>query len=163
MSKFTISNVGFSLIEKFESYRREAYQDSVGVWTVGYGTIRLNGSPVRKGDVLDQETARTLMRNEAQSFVDAVSGKILVSLTQNQIDSIASFVYNLGATNFLSSTLLKKINLRDWTGAGDQFVRIENGRYVGWINAGGKPLKGLINRRLAEKELFLQNAWNVNG
>lgn len=59
-----------------------------------------------------------------------------------------SFVYNLGAANLASSTLLKLLNRGDYQGAADQFSR--------WVNAGGKRLGGLVKRRAAERVLFLE-------
>lgn len=161
-NQFKIGPEGFALIERWEGFRSEAYQDIVGVWTIGFGTTRLlNGQRVKKGDTISLEDARRLMQSQAQKFLDEASSHILVTLSQKKVDAIASFIYNLGVAAFLSSTFLKRINAKDWEAAANQLVRQEkdaNGDLVwkGWINAGGKPAKGLINRRLDEKRLFLE-------
>lgn len=71
-----------------------------------------------------------------------------VPLNQNQFDALASFTYNLGETNLSSSTLLKKLNAKDYTGASNEFLK--------WNRAGGKVLNGLVRRREAERNLFLK-------
>lgn len=47
-----IDKAGIDFIKKWESFRSVSYLDSVNVWTVGYGSTRINGRPVRKGDVV---------------------------------------------------------------------------------------------------------------
>ena len=80
--------------------------------------------------------------------VDACLDKhIKVKVSQNQFDALASFVYNVGETAFKDSTLLRKLNAGDFQGAGAQFDV--------WVNAGGKKVQGLVNRRAKEKALFL--------
>ena len=70
-----------------------------------------------------------------------------LNLNQNQFDALVSFVFNVGATAFSHSTLLKKLKSRDFDAAADEFLR--------WNKAGGKVLRGLTTRREAERELFL--------
>ncbi len=79
----------------------------------------------------------------------AVNRLVTVPLTQNQFDALISFVFNLGIGNFRTSTLLKKLNAGDYTGAAKEFPP--------WVRADGKQLPGLIKRRDAEKALFLLN------
>jgi hypothetical protein len=73
---------------------------------------------------------------------------VKVPLTQNQFDALVSLVYNIGQTAFSNSTLLKKLNAKDYQGAADQFLR--------WNKGGGKVMKGLVRRREAERALFLE-------
>ncbi|MCY1305462.1 Lysozyme RrrD [compost metagenome] len=70
-----------------------------------------------------------------------------VPLSQGQFDALASFVFNLGSGNLQCSTLLRKLNAKDYAGAADEFPR--------WNKAGGKVLAGLTRRRAAERALFL--------
>jgi lysozyme len=143
-----ISPVGIALIKKFEGFKADAYQDGGGVWTVGYGSTVISGRPVRKGDHLDEPVAATYMVKIANEHLAAVQSAIKVPVTQNQIDAITSFTYNLGVNAFLTSTLLRLLNVNDFAGAAAQFDK--------WIHDNGKVVNGLITRRAAEKALFLK-------
>lgn len=118
-----------------------------GVWTIGYGTTRINGHPVKMGDRISRSAADAIMREQLQEHLDGAAKNIKVELSQNQIDAIASFVYNVGIGAFNKSTLLKKLNAEDFDGAASEFLR--------WNKVDGKVAKGLTRRREAEKELFL--------
>ncbi|WP_096911029.1 MULTISPECIES: lysozyme [Acinetobacter] len=148
MSK-TTSSVGLDLIASFEGTRLKAYDDGVGVWTIGIGTtIYPNGTKVKKGDVCTLDQAKSYFAHDLKRFEASVNNQVKVPLSQNQFDALVSLVYNIGSGNFASSTLLKKLNAKDYAGAADQFPR--------WNKAGGKVLNGLIRRRDAERALFLK-------
>lgn len=139
---------GLDLIKQFEGLRLKAYDDGVGVWTIGYGTIRYpNGVRVKSGDTCTKEQAEQYLKTDLDSFENVINTKVKVTLTQNQFDALACFVYNVGATNFSNSTLLRKLNAKDYSGAADQLLR--------WNKAGGKVMNGLTRRREAERKLFL--------
>lgn len=143
------SNSGINLIKGFEGKRLNAYDDGVGVWTIGFGTIKYpNGVRVKKGDSCTEEQAEAYLKNDLVKFENAINRLVKVPLNRNQFDALASFTYNLGETNLSTSTLLKKLNAKDYKGAADQFER--------WNKAGGKVMTGLTRRRKAEKELFLK-------
>lgn len=145
----TISQVGLNLIKEFEGLRLKAYDDGVGVWTIGYGTIKYpNGIRVKKGDVCTEAQATEYMKNDLSTFINAINKLVKVNLTQNQFDALVSFTYNLGETNFSNSTLLKKINNNDFIGASKEFAK--------WNKAGGKVMNGLTRRREAERLLFVK-------
>lgn len=137
-----ISNNGLDLIQKFEGFRPTAYQDIVGVWTIGFGTTE----GVKKGDVISFEEAkqRLLSFLEKNVYKDLNS----LGLNQNQFDACCSFCYNLGMQKFHISTLRKKIIAKDWKGAAAEFLK--------WDMAGGKHVYGLTLRRKAESLLFLK-------
>lgn len=141
------SNAGKTLIKSFEGKRLAAYDDGVGVWTIGYGTIKYpNGVKVKKGDVCTDEQADQYFNNDLVKFENSVNSLVKVPLTQNQFAALVSFAYNLGATNLSNSTLLRKLNSKDYKGAAAEFPK--------WNKAGGKVMAGLTRRRLAEQELF---------
>lgn len=143
------SNGGVVLIKGFEGKRLVAYDDGVGVWTIGFGTIKYpNGARVKRGDKCTEAQAEQYLRNDLIKFENAVNRLVKVTLTQNQFDALISFTYNLGETNLNSSTLLKKLNSKDYKGAAKEFLR--------WNRAGGRILNGLVKRRKAEMELFLK-------
>ena len=148
MSK-SISKIGIDLISSFEGIRLNAYDDGVGVWTIGIGTtIYPNGTKVKKGDKCTQEQALEYLQHDLKSFEKTVSESVKVPLSQNQFDALVSLAYNIGSGAFKNSTLLKKLNAKDYAGAADQFLV--------WNKGGGKVLKGLVRRREAERALFLK-------
>ena len=143
------SQSGISLIKGFEGKRLNAYNDGVGVWTIGCGTIKYpNGVRVKKGDTCTELQAESYLENDLVKFENAINRLVKVPLNQNQFDALSSFTYNLGETNLSNSTLLKKLNAKDYTGAADQFPR--------WNRAGWKVMNGLTRRREAERNLFLK-------
>lgn len=142
------SDKGIALIKEFEGCKLTAYQDSVGVWTIGYGwTQPVDGKPIRAGMTIKQETAERMLKTGLVSYESDVSRLVKVGLTQGQFDALVSFTYNLGARSLSTSTLLRKLNAGDCAGAADEFLR--------WNKAGGKALNGLTRRREAERALFL--------
>lgn len=144
----SVSNKGVDLICEFEGKRLVAYDDGVGIWTIGFGTIKYpNGTRVKKGDTCTLDQAKEYMRHDLIEFEHTVNSSVKVPLNQNQFDALVSLAYNIGSSAFKSSTLVKKLNTGDYQGAADQFNV--------WINAGGKRMQGLVNRRDREKLLFL--------
>ena len=140
------SQRGLSLIKSFEGLRLRAYQDSVGVWTIGYGATR----SVQAGMKVSKEQAERMLLNDVQRFEPEVERLITSPLSQNQWDALISFTYNLGAANLESSTLRRLLNAGNYAAAAEQFPR--------WNKAGGKVLAGLVRRRAAERDLFLESA-----
>lgn len=144
-----ISNVGINLISSFEDTRLKAYDDGVGVWTIGIGTIVYpNGNKVKQGDTCTLDQAKAYFKHDLAKFEKAVNDSVKVPLTQNQFDALVSLTYNIGSGAFKSSTLLKKLNKSDYQGAADQFPL--------WNKAKGRILNGLTRRRTAERVLFLK-------
>ncbi|WP_433846888.1 lysozyme [Acinetobacter proteolyticus] len=143
------SQVGIDLISSFEDTVLQAYDDGVGVWTIGIGTtVYPNGTKVKKGDSCTLDHAKTYFAHDLRRFEASVNNLVKVPLSQNQFDALVSLVYNIGSGNFASSTLLKKLNAKDYVGTADQFPR--------WNKAKGKVLNGLTRRRDAERALFLK-------
>lgn len=143
-----ISKTGIELIKRFEGLELKAYQDSVGVWTIGYGwTQPVDGKKICPGMVIDQATADRLLKCGVVQYEQGVNQLVKVKITQGQFDALVSFAYNLGLRSLSTSTLLQKLNVGDKQGAANEFGR--------WVNAGGKRLEGLVKRRDAERELFL--------
>lgn len=130
------------LIKTFEGLRLEAYKCPAGVWTIGYGHTK----SVRKGTKITQAEADELLLEDVAWVKNTVDSAVKVELSANQVSALYSFVYNVGAGAFRSSTLLRKLNQGDYTAATGQFKR--------WNKGGGKVLKGLVRRRAAEAKLF---------
>ena len=138
-----MQTVNYEIIKHFEGLRLEAYKCPADVWTIGYG----HANKVKPGDVITTGEADILLALDVQEAERAVNAYVDVVINQNQFDALVSFVYNLGAGNFKSSTLLKKLNQGDYLGAANEFHR--------WNKAGGKVLRGLVRRREAEANLFI--------
>ena len=137
---------GINLICGFEGLELKAYDDGVGVWTIGYGTTIVNGINVKKGDTCTIEQAKSYMAQDLKKFESAVNTAVKIPLNQNQFDAMVSLTYNIGIGALKSSTLLKKLNAKDYKGAAAQFDR--------WNKGGGKVMQGLVNRRAKERKLF---------
>lgn len=138
-----------AIIKEFEGLYLKAYKDPVGIPTIGWGTIRYpDGRKVQMGDQISLDEAQHYLEHEVMGFVDAVHHMVTREVSNNAFCALVSFCYNLGSGSLGKSTLLKKLNAGNPMGE----VALEFGK---WINAGGKPLKGLIRRRAAEKALFL--------
>lgn len=149
LDEMHVSPSGIDLICNFEGKRLMAYDDGVGVWTIGFGTtIYPNGIKVKKGDVCTEAQAKAYMAYDLKKFELAVNNTVNVSLNQNQFDALVSLAYNIGTNAFKNSTLVKMLNAGDIRGAANQFDV--------WVKAGGKRMQGLVNRRAKEKALFLR-------
>jgi GH24 family phage-related lysozyme (muramidase) len=124
------SDKGIALIKQFEGCKLTAYQDSVGVWTIGYGwTQPVDGKPIRAGMTIKQETAERLLKTGLVSYESDVSRLVKVGLTQGQFDALVSFTYNLGPV-IVDIDTAAKLNAGDYAGAADEFLR--------WNKAGGR-------------------------
>lgn len=142
-----ISAEGLALIKKFEGCELTAYQCSAGVWTIGYGHTK----GVEKGMTISKESAEEMLIEELNEYEDYITDNVTSPLSQNQFDAMVSWVYNLGPSNLLASTLLKVLNAGDYEGVPAQIKR--------WNKAGGQTLDGLIRRREAESLLFQNKEW----
>jgi lysozyme len=118
------------------------YLCPAGVWTCGWGST---GPDVFPGRPWTQAFADARLARDAARFA-AGARRLCPRLTGDALCAIADFAYNLGLGKLQASTLRRKLNDRDWAGA-----RTELGK---WINAGGRPLRGLILRRQAEGNLL---------
>lgn len=133
---------GIELIKEFEGCKLKAYQDSVGVWTIGYGHTK----GVNKGDSITQKQADQYLIEDLADAENAVNRLVKVEINQDMFDALVSFTFNLGVGNLQSSTLLRLLNQGKYSESAEQFVR--------WVFAGGKKLDGLVRRRNAEQKLF---------
>ena len=149
IDQMVVSLFGIDLICGFEGLCLKAYDDGVGVWTIGFGTtVYPNGIRVKKGDTCTEAQAKAYMVYDLKKFESAVNNAVTVPLNQNQFDALVSLTYNIGPSAFSKSTLVKKLNAGDIRGAAEQFDV--------WVNAGGKRMQGLVNRRAKENEVFLK-------
>jgi lysozyme len=143
-----ISFNGLQLLKELEGFRKESYLDTGGVWTIGYGTTRVEGKPVEAGLTCSEEEAARWLSADIAWAQTAVNKLVKVPLKQGMFDALVSFVYNVGEEQFRRSTLLRLLNLKQHIEAGKQLLR--------WKYDNGKVIAGLINRRV--KELAMYNS-----
>jgi len=142
-----ISEDGLELIKKFEGCETSAYQDSVGVWTIGFGHTK----GVEEGQTCSIEDAESMLADEMDEYEGYINDMVRVDLQQHEFDSLVAWVYNLGPTNLNESTMLKVLN-------GGQFDRVPD-EMNRWTRAGGEILEGLVRRRQAESLMFQNLDW----
>ncbi|NNU16265.1 lysozyme [Parvularcula sp. ZS-1/3] len=144
-----ISNRGLNLIKEFEGLELEAYQDIVGVWTIGYGHTSMAGPPeVKPGMEITEAEASEILRRDLGQYENGVERAVKVEITQNMFDALVSLTYNIGVNAMKGSTFIKRINNRDYEGAAEAMKW--------WNKAGGRVVAGLKRRREAEAALFLE-------
>ncbi|MBD8556278.1 lysozyme [Rhizobium sp. CFBP 8762] len=139
---------GRKLIAEHEGNMLTAYQDSVGVWTIGVGHTSAAGAPVvTKGMKITAAQSDEILSRDLANTEKEVRDLLKVDVTQNEFDALVSLGFNIGGTALGKSTLIRKLNAGDWAGAADQFLV--------WNKAKGRVLAGLTKRRKAERTLFL--------
>lgn len=132
------------LIKEHEGLRLKAYLPTADdVWTIGYGHTR----NVYPGMIITEKQAEEFLKEDLAWVESTIGDHVKVPLNQNQYDALASLIYNIGSGAFAGSTLLKKLNTKDYQGAADQFLV--------WNKQKGKTLRGLVDRRKRERGLFL--------
>lgn len=150
----------FDLIKESEGLHRkrsdgdiEAYLDPVGIPTIGYGsTFNIAaGKAVKLGDIITERDAENWLSKEVNKTASDVDSLCTVTLTQGMFDALVSLVFNIGTGGFKASTLLKKLNKRDYEGAAREFDR--------WVHGGGRVLPGLVTRRDKEEALFRRDGF----
>lgn len=141
-----VSIDGINLIKKYEGCRLTAYKCPAGVWTIGYGHTK----NVKSGMKITQNQANALLEDDLKRIGNTIIQLVNVSMHQNQFDALVSFTFNCGSSALKRSTLLKKLNNKDYEGAANEFIK--------WNKSNGKVLNGLVKRREEEKALFLKSS-----
>lgn len=145
-----INAEGLKLIKQWEGLKLTAYKDVAGVWTIGYGST---GSHVTPGLEISRDEAERLLIKDLDRFERAVDKLVKVPLSDNQFAALVSFAFNVGEGKggFATSTLLRKLNARNYDAVPGELAK--------WVNAGGKKVKGLVNRRAAEAGLWAKGSF----
>ena len=149
----TMSRDGRKLLQQLEGLRLTAYRDSAGIWTIGYGnTYHPDGRPVKAGDSITATQADEYMIAVLPKYENTVRKIITAPLTQNQFDALVCFVYNIGSTAFLNSSVDDKINAGNIPAALSSWAAHNKVRNP----TTGKLAvsQGIVNRRNAEIALF---------
>lgn len=135
----------------WEGKRNEAYLDTIAsppVWTVCYGET--DKSVAFKGARYTDAQCLGMLRNRVTDFYavmlkHAVVDKIPISVQASMLE----LLYNIGEGQFRTSTILRLANAGDYIGACRELDK--------WVKAGGKTIKGLVNRRNASEEMCLRD------
>ncbi len=140
----SISQSGLDLICEFEGFSPVVYDDAVGIPTIGYGHVLLPGE--RFDEPISEAEGVALLRKDAQIAEQGVRRNIHAPLTQGQYDALVSFTFNLGSGALQRSTLRRRVNRGSHSEAAQEFHR--------WVYAGGRKLRGLVRRRMAESLMY---------
>jgi lysozyme len=148
MTTRRISPEGLAFIKQWEGLRLEAYRCTAGVWTIGYG----HTLGVTEGMKISQEDAEKLLLIDLSISESAVSRAVSAELTDNQFAALVSWTYNVGVGAMRKSTLVRKLNGRDYSAVPTELAR--------WNKTNGNKLDaGLSNRRAAEAGLWARGAF----
>lgn len=148
-NQMKLSANGFKLLGELEGIVLRPYRDSVGIPTIGIGsTYYEDGTKVKMSDkAITKERAIQLAKNVVKSFEAQVNKSILPTMVQNQFDAMVLLCYNIGESGFARSSVVRNFNAGNLQKAADSFLL--------WNKAGGKVVRGLVNRRNIERTLFL--------
>lgn len=145
----TVSQAGIDLIKHFEGCNLTAYQDEVGVWTIGWGITNadrsITGTTIKKGLKISMETAeRWLKESLFKKYLPLIMKyDTRYDWNQNEIDALVSFAYNIGSIDQLTAN-------------GSRSRSTIASKILEYNKAGGTVYNGLLRRRKAEQELFLK-------
>ena len=129
---------------KWEGCELTVYNDVAGLPTIGVGHLIKPGEKFDGAITMDE--AMAILEADMTEAINCVDQHVDCDLEDAQAAALVCFVFNVGCGAFKGSTMLKMLNGGDIDGASKQFMR--------WVKAGGKEVKGLVNRRTAERKLF---------
>lgn len=141
------SDLGIAFIKRWEGVRLKAYRCSANVLTIGVGHTAAMGEPYPvEGMKITEAEAEAILRRDLSSIERGVQQAVKVPLNQRQFDTLVSFVFNVGIGAFRKSTLLKRLNAKDYDAVPSELMK--------WTRAGGRVVQGLVNRRKAEADMW---------
>jgi lysozyme len=140
-----LNNAGYLLITEFEGFSAKPYLCSAKVPTIGFGsTFYGDGSKVTMNDKpISKYLAFEMFKTIADKFTIGVLKCVKKEINQNMLNSLVSLAYNIGISNFMNSTLLKKVNANP----NDKTIFAE---FCKWNKVGKKEIAGLTKRRNKE-------------
>jgi lysozyme len=146
------SQAGLEFIAREEGEVLRTYIDVAGKPTIGVGHLLRPGESYPNG--ITKEKSRELLAQDVKIAEAQVTSLVTVPMTQNMFDALVSFTFNCGGGALKKSSILRFTNAGDLTAAADAFLL--------WNKATDPKtgqlvvVKGLTNRRLREKALFLK-------
>jgi len=135
------------LIKQFEFLSLTPYYCPAGFKTIGYGHVIKPHERLYLDNEITVKEAEKLLDADITEVNLALHKYCYVPLNINQQAALISFIFNCGSIAFKNSTLLKKLNQKEYLEAADEFLK--------WVNVKGKKLKGLVKRRQIERDVFL--------
>lgn len=122
-ARLRLSDEGEEVLADREGMRLEAYQDSVGVWTIGLGHTSAAGPPeVYAGMTITEDEAWDIFYADCETFRKEARALVTAPVEQYEYDATASFIYNIGTTQFSTSTFLERLNQGDYAGAAEAML-----------------------------------------
>jgi lysozyme len=143
---------GLAFIKSWEGFRSRVYLCASKCPTIGFGHAILSLADKLKYTseyVMSKEEAEELLAQDMVRYEGAVDKGVKVPISPSQRDALVSFCYNVGIGAFFTSTLLRKLNTKDYIGASKEFGR--------WCRGGGRVIEGLSRRREAERRMFVRD------
>ena len=132
-----------ALVAQFEGKRNDPYKDIVGVWTVCYGETR-----VEMKRYSDAECKDMLADGIADFAQPVLARNPELKGHDAQLSAAVSLAYNIGQDAYRRSSVARLFSAGQWKQACDAFLK--------WSYAGGKQVKGLLNRRQQERAVCLR-------
>ena len=147
----TVPETTIAIVKEFEGFRSSAYLDTDGTPVIGYGQSTINGRKVRIGDRISDTAAHVALETELETIQKEILSTVQVDLNDNQLGAITSLSFNTGVHAIQKSTLVRRLNQKDYSGAANEFLRWDK------ADVWGRRVKmnGLSRRRARERELFL--------
>lgn len=133
-----------NLVEKYEGFRSQAYQDITGIWTCGFG---FTGPGITEHTSMTLIEARTELSMRLEQVWNTITQNTHTALSENELIALTDFAYNLGLHALFTSHLWSLLQLGEKQAASEQFPL--------WCHAGGKEVQGLLTRRLDEQKIFM--------
>ena len=127
-------------IKPWEGFSPVPYICPAGYWTIAYGQLCAKDHP----RVTEAQGHEMLMAAVPAYLAHAL--RLSPALSGDRLVAISSFIYNLGPTRYAGSTLRKRVDAQDWSGARHEIRK--------WVFGGGRKLPGLVLRREAEAALL---------
>lgn len=146
------SSQGIRALQKSEKFEPVSYKDSGGVWTIGYGTIKLDGKPVVAGQRISQDRANDELARFVAGLETGISAALgRASTLQCEFDAFVNLAYNIGLPGFLGSTALKRHIAGDKPGCAEAISW--------WVKDNGATVQGLVNRRNREIQMYVNGIY----
>lgn len=148
-----VNQATIDLIKEFEGYRSQAYRDSVGVLTIGYGTTGRAGVGIdpRPGQIITKAEAEWYLQQAVDKFAASIRPAITAPIGANEFGAFVSLAYNIGPSAFKKSSALRHFNAGDKAKAANAILLWDKAT----VNNKRLVLPGLVRRREAERKLFL--------
>lgn len=133
------------VVKEFEGLNLNVYNDVAGNPTIGYGHLIKPGESFTSP--ITQEQADTLLAGDLSPTIEGVKNLVTVAINDNQLAALVSLAFNIGLHAFATSSLLKSLNAGKFGEAAVEFLN--------WCHSGVHVVRGLLNRRMKEKSIFL--------